>query len=303
MPIDYPAIFEPILKNALASRTTLPLHTILTNPALSSVTGKTIKSHLKRFISNKTQYVGTVEGLLPDDDALIEIIEHKIGSPINSDNVVDANHHCAEIVKSAAEPVLKTFVLEKLSKNFAGGSLQISVEDLIGFLLDDYDAFSRGVGNGLVSTAGRMNEKLLMVCLENVGLVKKKNFTKTGTKSDADIVIHSTAGSKPRLGVEVKSYHARERLLRGLKDVTRPKVGAGYFVDEKEFNESRASALIQAGTASVYLPNATLVKIDKKVQDMIVYDAVAANSKFFRPIENFANDMKFFCANGKLPKF
>lgn len=273
------------------------------NPALSSVTGKTIRKNLRKYISQNTQFVGVVEGLLPDDSVLIEIIEHKIGGRINIFNVVDANRHCAEIVKSAAEPVLKAYVRDALSKYFVGGSLQIPEKSLIDFLLDDYDAFSRGAGNSLVSTAGRMNEKLLMACLEYVGLVKQKDFTKTGTKSDADIVIHSTAGSKRRLGVEVKSYHARERLLRGLKDATPPKVGAGYFVDEKEFNESSTSALIQAGTASVYLPKATLGKIDMKVQGMTVYDPIASGSKFYRPIENFANDMKFFCANGRLPTF
>lgn len=303
MAIDYPAVFEHILKNAQAAGTTISLRIVLINPALSSVTGATIKKHLMRFISINTQYIGIVEGLLPDDDALIRIIEQKVGGKINGTNVVDANHHCADIVKSAAEPVLKTYVQESLSQYLAGGNLQIPVADLIDFLINDYEVFTRGAGNGLVSTAGRMNEKLLIACLTYVGLVDKTDFTRTGTKSDADIVIHSAAGSKPRLGVEVKSHHARERLLRGLKDVTAPKVGAGYFVDEKEFTESHTQALIHAGTASVYLPNATLTNINQNIRNLTVHDPIAVNSKFYRPIENFASDMKHFCTNGRLPIF
>jgi hypothetical protein len=301
--IDYPVVFEQILKNVHAAGKTIPLHIVMMNSAFRSVTDATIKKHLKKFISINYHYIGTVEGLLPDDDALIRLIESKIGGKINSSNVVDANRHCAHIVKLAAEPVLKTYVQESLSHYFTGGNLQIPISDLIDFLINDYDIFTRGAGNGLVSTAGRMNEKLLISCLVFVGLVDRTDFTRTGTKSDADIIIHSAIGSKPRLSVEVKSHHARERLLRALKDVTTPKVGAGYFVDEKEFTESHTQALIQAGTASVYLPNATLINISLKIRSLRVHDPIAANSKFYRPIENFATDMKNFCLNGKLPLF
>lgn len=300
--IDYPNVFKNILGNAQAAGKSISLQIALSDPRLSSVRAETAKKHLKSFISQNPQYIGTVEGLLPGDEVLIHIIASKIGGKVNEANVVSANRECAEIVKSAAKPVLKTYVEQTLSGKLSGNKLTISVPDLIDFLLDDYEIFSRGAGNSLVSTAGRMNEKLLMECLKDKGLIEKQDFTRTGTKSDADIVIHSSAGAKPRLGVEVKSYHARERLLRGLKDVTSPKVGAGYFVDEKEFNESHTQALIQAGAAAVYLPQRTLAKIDQKVRDMTVLDPVAVNSKFYRPIESFASDMKEFCVKAKLPK-
>ncbi|WP_170369234.1 hypothetical protein [Ruegeria arenilitoris] len=302
MAIDYENVFKNILGSAQAAGKSISLQVALSDPKLSSVKAETAKRHLKRFISQNPQYIGTVEGLLPSDEVLIQIIATKIGSKINEANVVSANRECAEIVKSAAKPVLKTYVEQTLSGKLSGNQLIVSVPDLMDFLLDDYEVFSRGAGNSLVSTAGRMNEKLLMECLKDKGLVEKQDFTKTGTKSDADIIIHSSAGAKPRLGVEVKSHHARERLLRGLKDVTSPKVGVGYFVDEKEFNESHTQALIQANAAAVYLPQQTLAKMDRKVRDMTVLDPIAVNSRFYRPIESFASDMKEFCKKAKLPK-
>ncbi|MCG6560465.1 hypothetical protein MB818_19830 [Ruegeria sp. 1NDH52C] len=301
MAIDYPNVFKNILGNSQAAGKSISLQVVLSDPRLSSVRTETSKKHLKSFISQNTQYIGVVEGLLPDDRVLIHIIEARIGGKINEANVVSANRECAEIVKSAAKPVLKTYVQETLSGNLNGNQLRISVADLIDFLLDEYEIFSRGAGNSLVSTAGRMNEKLLMECLKGKGLIENRDFTRTGTKSDADIIIHSSAGAKPRLGVEVKSYHARERLLRGLKDVTGPKVGAGYFVDEKEFNESHTQALIQANAAAVYLPQQTLAKIDQKIRDMRAFVPIAVNSRFYRPIESFASDMSEFCVKGKLP--
>lgn len=301
MAIDYSNVFKGILGNAKAAGKSISLQVALSDPRLSSVKAETAKKHLKSFISQNTKYIGTVEGLLPDDKVLIHIIQASIGGKINETNVVQANQKCAEIVKSAAKPVLKTYVQDALSGSIIGNDLSITVTDLIDFLLDEYEVFSRGAGNSLVSTAGRMNEKLLMECLKEKGLIEKQDFTRTGTKSDADIIIHSSAGAKPRLGVEVKSYHARERLLRGLKDVTGPKVGAGYFVDAKEFNENHTQALIQARAAAVYLPQQTLAKVDAKIRNMTVIDPIAVNSRFYRPIESFASDMKEFCGKGKLP--
>ncbi|QNP45668.1 hypothetical protein H9L14_14270 [Sphingomonas sediminicola] len=175
--------------------------------------------------------------------------------------------------------------------------------DLVTFLLDDYASFSRGAGNGLVSTAGRMNEKLLVACLEEKGLSHGANFTKTGTNLQGDIVIHSKAGAKKNLHVEVKSHHARERLLRGLNDITGEKVGAGYFVDPAEFGPGRTQTLLQSQAAAIYMPDSTLKKVDQNALAMKTNAAVAFGSRFYRPLEQFATDMQAFSQTGALPTY
>lgn len=303
MRTDYPKIFKKHLEPYRNAGTTVSPNTLFADPALPSVKRETKLKHLKKFLGDFPSFAGVVEGVLPDGAGLIKAIEQKLGAKITEKNVVSANEECAKIVKSAAKPIIETYVQDSLANFTSGSTVSVPLPDLIDFLIDDYGGFVRGSGNGLVKIAGHMNERLLITCLQYGGLSEMKDFTWTGTKSDADIVIHSSARSKPRLGVEVKSYHARERLLRGLKDVTPPKVGAGYFVDATEFGDVRTRALINAGTAAVYMPAKTLARLDAKIRAISATDNIAAGSKFYRPLEQFATDMIAFTKSGTLPKF
>lgn len=303
MRTDYPVAFEGLLKPLLAGKKTISVDKLFASPSLGKVTKATKLKHLRAFISDKPKYVGTVEGVLPTDAVLLEAIEQRLGAKIAERNIVLANQECMDIVRSAAEPVVATFVRESLSQYVSGGKIASPMADLVTFLLDDYASFSRGAGNGLVSTAGRMNEQLLVACLEEKGLKPNLNFTKTGKNLEGDIVIHSQAGAKKNLHVEVKSHHARERLLRGLNDITGEKVGAGYFVDAAEFGPGRTKTLLQTQVAAIYMPGTTLKKVDKSAAKMTTNAAVAFGSRLYRPLEQFASDMKAYSQTGQLPNY
>lgn len=303
MPTNYPVVFEGLLRPLLAGKKTISVDKLFASPDLGTVTKATKLKHLRAFISDNPKYVGTVEGVLPTDEVLLEAIEQRLGCKIAENNIVRANQECADIVRSAAAPVVATFVGESLSQHVSGGKISLPMADLVTFLLDDYASFSRGAGNGLVSTAGRMNEKLLVACLEEKGLSHGANFTKTGKNLQGDIVIHSQAGAKKNLHVEVKSHHARERLLRGLNDITGEKVGAGYFVDPAEFGPGRTQTLLQSQAAAIYMPDSTLKKVDQNALGMTTNAAVAFGSRFYRPLEQFATDMQAFSQTGTLPPY
>lgn len=300
---DYFAAFTSLLSPLLANAGTISIDKLFADPLLGNVSKATKLKHLKTFISGQATYVGIVEGVLPDDATLLKAIEQRIGAPISERNVVQANNACMGIVMSATRPVVETFVRESLSQYISGGNLNAPMSDLLDFLIDDYSSFSRGSGNGLVSIAGRMNENLLQACLEHAGLIKGTDFKRTGKNSEGDIIIHSHAGNRVNLGIEVKSHHARERLLRGLDNVSGSKVGAGYFVDPAEFGPGRTRTLLQTHAAAIYMPASTLGQLDPQARGLTTNVTIAFGSRFYRPLEQFATDMRVYSKTGVLPRY
>ena len=268
---------------------------------LGDASASTKRNHLKRFLDDNMVFFGTVQGILPSVESLIDLAAGTFGGPVSEANVVEVNKICAAIVKRATDPVVEEVVRSGLASSISGDTLNISLQDLMDFLIGDFAAFTKGAGNGLVSVAGSINEKLLVRCLREKGLTEE-DFRQTGTESEGDIVVYSKAGNKSNLGVEIKSYHARERLLRGLRDVARPKVGAGYFIDHSEFNPQRTILLLQTSAAAIYMPSKTLDKLEKSAIEMTTNDAIAFGSRFYRPLERFASDMAHFVEKGDLPK-
>src|SRR5687768_17506964 len=114
MPTDYPAVFKLLLDPLLASNATISRDLLFSDAMLGTVENTTKLGHLKKFISKNVQYVGAVQGVLPDDAALLKAVERKLGAQISEKNVVHANKHCAQIVISTARPVLENFVEEAL---------------------------------------------------------------------------------------------------------------------------------------------------------------------------------------------
>ena len=92
-------------------------------------------------------------------------------------------------------------------------------------------------------------------------------------------------------------------MLRGLQDIVGHKVGFGFFVDASEFNSHRTQTLLQSETAAIYMPQSTLNDVEIEAQAMRTTQTIAFNSRFYRPIEQFVSDMKYFCTNDELPKF
>lgn len=299
---DYPSIFQQLLSPLATSRGTISREDLFASPQLGTVKDATKLKHLKAFISQNPKFIGVVEGVLPETQALLDLIEAQLGAPVSENNVVRANEICTEIVGKITRPVFEGFLRNSLGGRINGEQVELPLAELLEFLLQDYGPFNRKIGNGLVSVAGEMNEWLLLRCLENAGLKSEEDFEKTGTDSNADIIIFAQNRTRQNLGVEVKSYHARERLLRGLQDITGQKVGAGFFVDPSEFSEARTETLLQTGAAAIYMPHQTIQQLERAARAMTTSHRPALGSKFYRPLETFASDMVSFRQRGVLPR-
>ena len=146
---------------------------------------------------------------------------------------------------------------------------------------------------------GRLNEEIILRALKNSAL-QGDDYKRTGTKSDGDIIVFERVGKKKPLYVEVKSYHARERLLRGLQDIQHPeKVGAGFFRDAKEFNAKRTETLIGSGAWAIYIPDDTFLLITDQAKKM----TTARQDRFYRPLSKFVSDMETYVSSGAISKY
>lgn len=299
---EYQAAFRKLLEPCLNGGTPISREKLFGDPSLGDAKKETKTKHLKDFLKENIDYFGCVQGVLPPVESLIDLAEARMGEKISEENVVVANRICADIVDQAFRPVVEEVVRTGLNQFVHEDGLQVSMKDLMQFLLGDFAEFTKGAGNGLVSVAGAINEKLLVRCLLAAGL-DEDDFGQTGTESEGDIMVHARGGKKENLGVEIKSYHARERLLRGLRDVDRPKVGAGYFIDHTEFNEGRTKLLLQTQAAAIYMPTETLCKVSEKAKNLQSQDMLCFGSKFYRPLEQFATDMAHFVKWGRLPDY
>ena len=96
----------------------------------------------------------------------------------------------------------------------------------------------------------------------------------------------------------MKSYGARERLLRGLQDLTgKDAIGVGFFTDASEFNPVRTQDFINANTLAIYMPDATYAALhaDSKAR------LSKRNQRFYRTLSTFPADILHFTRTGQLP--
>lgn len=301
--INYDATFRELL-DAVPNGQRLPFHDMAVSPQFEGVGTGTVKKHFKTFIDGDPAYLSRVTGFYPKPETIIALVEQQIG-PVTESNLDLANVESSKIVDGVAHPIVNQFIREGLSASLdqGGRNVAIDIDALTDFLIGDFSDFLRSAGNGLVSIAGSLNELLLIRALQNAGMKGGEHFTRTGKGSQADIIIHSTAGARTNLSVEVKSYHARERLLRGLQDISVPKIGVGYFKDPAEFNPGRTRTLLQAQPSAIYMPRATLDQLSDESKNIKTTEAAAFDSSLYRPLEQFVTDMRAFNATGKLPKF
>ena len=229
------------------------------------------------------------EGYLPGNDAVMAVVAHRLGSAITSENLERANACCSEVVRVAIAPRLRRFVRETLGNTDT--SITLDEDQLIEFLIGPYSQFSRSTSAGLVSVAGNLNEALVMSALRATGV----QAIMTGTEGNADIQILTRHLSPPQtLNIEVKSYGARERLLRGLHDCNTPKIGVGFFNKSSEFNAARTGQLLGTNASAIYLPVSTLTKLDDATRSR----QNAQGGIFYRPLNRLGADMERFADSG-----
>ncbi|MBY8609600.1 hypothetical protein K7N18_32790 [Burkholderia arboris] len=264
---------------------------------LFSTGAPTVKKNLRAFLARNPAYVDRLEGFLPEADVLIDRAEQDVG-PVTATSLWKANLACKSLVDRVVRPMHSKYLRQNISAGADGRPL-LEIEKLIDFLYEDYTQFVRDTNNGVTSTAGRINERLVARALVNSGLVDGTHFITTGTNSDADLVVLQTDGARRRLSVEIKSYNARERLLRGLRDAPEPKVAVGFFRNATEFGPQRTLTLLGAAPLAIYMPSDTFADLDRASRA----HRTQRQDSLYRPLDEFAADMKHFCSQGDLRRY
>ena len=247
------------------------------------------KEALDALLCRYPRFIVRISGYLPNAAATMAIVTDRMGERITSANLTQANEVCSGLVDEVMGPLLAKFIDDELSLH-PGQS--ITKEALIAFLLGPYAQFSKARSNSLMSRAGSLNEALVREALKFENLT---GAVQTGTEGNADIQIVAQALTPPAiLSIEVKSYGARERLVRGLHDCNSPKVGVGFFNRASEFNADRTSQLLATNASAIYLPEATLAGLTDTVRQR----QNSHGGVFYRPLSAFGPDMLNFTKGG-----
>ena len=243
-----------------------------------------------------------IEGYLPPAEVIIDFVESQVsGEKISGATLWEANQICRRYVQKGTNPRFEHFIRDALSTHIQPDELILmTITDMVSFLKDEYDPFAKRVANGLISRAGKLNEMLLERALVNEGVGEKGvAYDVTGTKSQGDIVFYCQ-NTKPQsqLYAEVKSYGARERLLRGLSDLAgKDCIGVGFFTDASEFNPTRTQDFINTGTQAVYMPDQTFLELHSDSTKRVSKH----NKPFYRKLTSFPSDILNFVRTGQLP--
>jgi hypothetical protein len=244
---------------------------------------------LDSLFAHFPDFIQQTEGYLPRTEAVLAIVAHRLGEPITSQNLERANECCAQLVNEVSAPRLLKFIRETLTED--GVLKRLTEAELVDFLVGPYAQHAKAASSGLVARAGSLNEGLIREALK----AEQVAALKTGTEGNADVQIVAQSLNPPQtLNVEIKSYGARERLLRGLKDCNPPKVGVGFFNRASEFNGGRTGQLLGTNASAIYLPASTYAALDQPTRER----QNAQGGFFYRPLSRFGSDMKAFSRFG-----
>lgn len=256
---------------------------------LHDVSSPTQKNAIDLLFTRFPDAISETEGYLPGTDAVMAIVKFRLGSDITADNLSLSNECCSSLVNEVRAPRLRRFIRETLTD---GGELRrLDEGTLVEFLTGPYEQFAKSASAGLVSRAGSLNEGLVREALSS----EQVQALRTGTEGNADVQIVAGDLNPPQvLNVEIKSYGARERLLRGLQDCRTPKIGVGFFNKASEFNANRTSLLLGTNASAVYLPEVTYQALDEATRGR----QNAQGGVFYRPLNRLGADMRKFCRLG-----
>jgi len=259
----------------------------------SAATSRTI---FEKIVTAEPRLFSLTAEFLPQVECMMDLVQIELGGEISSHNLEEANSRCSTIVESVLKPRLARFLNDSLPHHInENGDYVLSLADMLTFLMGDYQVFNKAQGAGLVSRAGGYNEGILKRALSNSGMVEGEQFQKTGQNSDGDLAIYCRK-TKPNeaLWVEIKSYGARERLLRGLHDCSVPKIGVGFFNTPSEFNPGRTVQLMATQALAIYMPKSTYLGLHPDSAAM----TNPRQSPFYRPLEEFVSDVQAFSHRG-----
>lgn len=267
------------------------------------LTEKQVASRVKAIYKRRPDLVGKVVDIVPPAEVVIRLVRQQIAE-VNGDNVMDFNSRCRQVIAATVLSRNRQYIkalLRRLGLSDDAGTLTGHEEVLINALLDEETGIAdhlKAMSNGLVSLAGGVNEAILMLGLENQGLIFERDFTRTGKNSVADFVIYGPE-RRQSMYVEVKSFKARERLLRGLQDIHYPdKIGVGFFTDPSEFNDDRTVTLLAAGPLAIYMPDSTLAAVSAEAKRRVTRQG----NVLYRGLSTFFRDMAAYNNAGQLPE-
>lgn len=269
------------------------------------VSDAAFRKNLKDFVRVCPDMLVRIVGFYPDAATILGLVARQLaGGQIVSGNLMEANEECKRIVDAISRPRHVRFLSEQLAPYLTEDGRSVFVEkmELMNRLYDAYPDFVREEGNSLVSIAGRLNEEIFIKAMENAGMRfgSGRDFMRTGQNSEADLIVFQRAGTQRQMFVEVKSYHARERLLRGLQDITQPeKIGVGFFINPTEFNSWRTETLLESNARAIYLPDRTYEQVDEVSRRKLTVQ----QDRFYRPLSMFVGDMQHFVEHGRLSVF
>ena len=326
--IDFPKVNSKdekrkLIKNGLVERqhkslTDVPWKKIFEHPKYPTEKDpdngdwKTEKDLLNDVLIEDPGFLGYVPDFVPDADLfiLLTVREMKnVSKKISEKNLVEANKKAQELVTKHTDTFYDKFLDEldqgnptPLLTNSTKPDFSFSRDDLKNKIKNEIADFITRRHNSLVSIAGTVNELLLVKALEDAGLKKETHFIHKPSSELGDISIENTGGVGDALRVEVKSYKARERLARGLKEIqSENKIGVGFFNDHAEFTKGHTLKLLRTGASAVYLPKVTMARIAEDALAIPVSTMAAAGSRLYRELETFASDMQYYNEHGTLP--
>lgn len=268
----------------------------------SAVSDTTFRSNLKDFVRVLPDMLVRIVGFYPDAATILGLVARQLADgKIVSGNLMEANEECKRIVDAISRPRHLRFLSGQLAPYLAEGGASIVAEkmELMNRLYDTYPDFVREEGNGLVSIAGRLNEDIFIQAMINAGMSfgSGNDFIRTGQNSEADLIVFHRAAREHQMFIEVKSYHARERLLRGLQDINQSeKIGIGFFINPAEFNPGRTITLLESNARAIYLPDRTYEQVDEVSRRKLTVQ----QDRFYRPLSMFVGDMQHFVEHGRL---
>ncbi len=262
----------------------------------------TVKKYLRTYLDRRPLQIPRIIGFYPAAETVIRLAE-EIHGLVSSQNLSAINLSCKKTIDTITKPKHSRFLEGLLAGHIDADSGIVSVArgTLTDLLYEEYVDFVHESDNGLVSIAGSMNEKILIRGLANAGLELGVDFRKTGTDSEGDLQIEHRGSRTTRIMYcEVKSYAARERLLRGLQDIPHPeKVGVGFFNNAAEFNPDRTKTLLAANPLAIYMPDETHARL----AEGSLSQTTRNQDRLYRPLSLFIGDMQHFKTTGNLPRY
>lgn len=265
-----------------------------TEDAKASV-GVWLDGNENRFFAKYPCFVDCLADYVPSAEVLLHIAQRNIGENVSAQNVESIRAEVEAIVRRKTW-VQRQILLSNIASRVPAGT-PLDDERVVGEIVSRYEPKINEIRNSGIAIAGRVHEMILMGSLEDVGLVRGTDFEKPqNPNQNGDIRVKARA-SGDYLATEVKSLKARERLTRGLREIGHRKVGAGFFDDASEFTDSLTEELVGISAQAVYMPGSTIQGLPANVRRW----RNAAGNTLYRPITQYASDMRQFAISGRLP--